>query len=207
MTREREEVVAVARSLFTRGLTHGRTGNVSVRVGDQILITPTGASLGTIEPDDLSTIGLDGQHISGPRPSKEAFLHATMLRERPQANAVVHTHSIHAAAVSCLADLDPDDAIPALTAYFAMRVGTLPLLPYYAPGDANAAEAVAQAAVHHSALLLSNHGPVVAGPDLNTALDVLEELEHTAKAFLLLQGLRTRPLTEQQRSTYRTDSR
>ncbi|MEV4082603.1 class II aldolase/adducin family protein, partial [Nonomuraea fuscirosea] len=116
---QRAEIIAAARSLFQRGLTHGSTGNLSVRVGEHLLVTPTGSSLGTVEADELSLIDTAaGAHVSGPRPSKEAFLHAAMLRARPEANAVVHTHSTYAAAVSCLDGLDPDDALPPLTAYF-----------------------------------------------------------------------------------------
>ncbi len=195
----RERVIATARSLYDRGLTHGRTGNISVRYGGQILVTPTGACLGTVRPGDLSVIDADGQHLAGPPPSKEAFFHAIVLRQRPSANAVVHTHSTKSAAVSCLDGLDPDDAIPPLTAYFAMRVGRLPLLPYHPPGDPGVAEPIARAAVDHPALLLANHGPVVAGTNLDTALDALEELEHTAEIFLLVKGLSSRPLTDRQR--------
>ncbi|WP_410657669.1 3-oxo-tetronate 4-phosphate decarboxylase [Amycolatopsis sp. lyj-112] len=196
---QRERVVTAARSLFDRGLTHGRTGNISVRDGDRLLVTPTGACLGTLRSGDLSVIDADGRHVAGPPPSKEAFLHATVLRQRPTANAVVHTHSTHSAAVSCLAGLDPDDAIPPLTAYFAMRVGRLPLIPYHPPGDIRVAEPIARAAVDHSAVLLANHGPVVAGANLDSTLDALEELEHTAEIFLLLHGFSTRPLTGRQR--------
>ncbi|MBB2903136.1 ribulose-5-phosphate 4-epimerase/fuculose-1-phosphate aldolase [Kineococcus radiotolerans] len=191
----RRDVVACARSLFTRGLTHGSTGNISVRTQGGFLITPTGSSLGTVEPDELSLVDLTGTHLEGPKPSKEAFLHAAVLRARPGTNAVVHTHSTHAAAVSCLDGLDPADALPPLTAYFAMRIGTLPLLPYHAPGD-TALEALAEdTARSYLAMLLSNHGPVVAGATLSAALDALEELEETAKLHLLLTGHRTRPLT------------
>lgn len=199
MIHERDKIVAAARSLYRRSLTHGSTGNISIRVGSHIIVTPTGVSLGTLLPGELSVMDSNGNHISGPKPSKEAFLHAIVLRERPQANAVVHTHSTYSAAVSCLADLDPEDAIPALTAYFAMRVGKLPLLPYYAPGDKGISADVAHAAANHAALLLSNHGPVIAGTDLAAAIDTLDEIEHTAKIFLLLQGMRTRPLTSEQR--------
>ncbi len=195
----RERVIAAARSLYDRGLTHGRTGNISVRQGEQILVTPTGACLGTVRPGDLSVLDADGNHLAGPPPSKEAFFHAIVLRQRPSDNAVVHTHSTYSAAVSCLDGLDPDDAIPPLTAYFAMRVGRLPLLPYHPPGDPGISEPIARAAVGHPALLLANHGPVVAGTSLDTALDTLEELEHTAEIFLLLRGLPTRPLTDRRR--------
>ncbi|EMD29478.1 3-oxo-tetronate 4-phosphate decarboxylase [Amycolatopsis azurea] len=195
----REHVIAAARSLYDRGLTHGRTGNISVRHGKQILVTPTGACLGTVRPGDLSVVDGDGNHLAGPPPSKEAFFHATVLRQRPSANAVVHTHSTYSAAVSCLDGLDPHDAIPPLTAYFAMRIGRLPLLPYHPPGDPGITEPLARAATDHPALLLANHGPVVAGTNLDTALDTLEELEHTAELYLLLRGRSTRPLTDRQR--------
>lgn len=191
-------IVEAARSLFARGLTHGRTGNLSVRTPDGILVTPTGSSLGTVEARDLSLVDDRGRHLAGPAPSKEAFLHAAVLRARPAAHAVVHTHSTHSAAVSCLSGLDPSNALPPLTAYYAMRVGRLPLLPYHAPGDASlAALAEATAATRH-ALLLSNHGPVVAGASLAEAMDALEELEETARLFLLLRGLPVNPLTAAQ---------
>ena len=198
MSAQRDDVIRAARSLFGRGLTHGSTGNSAVRGEGGILVTPTGSSLGTVTADELSLIDDRGRHLAGAAPSKEAFLHAAVLRARPGAQAVVHTHSTHAAAVSCLADLDPSDALPPLTAYFAMRVGRLPLLPYHAPGD-DALEALAErTARDHVALLLSNHGPVVAGTTLSAAMDALEELEETAKLFLLLRGVATRPLTSAQ---------
>ena len=203
MTAQRDEVIRAARSLFDRGLTHGSTGNVSLRTPDGILVTPTGSSLGTVTADELSLIDETGTHLAGPRPSKEAFLHAAVLRARPSGRAVVHTHSTHAAAVSCMADLDPADALPPLTAYFAMRVGRLPLLPYHAPGD-DALEAIAErTARDHRAMLLSNHGPVVSGASLAAAMDALEELEETAKLFLLLRGVATRPLTRAQAEALR----
>ncbi|MGA1838259.1 3-oxo-tetronate 4-phosphate decarboxylase [Herbiconiux sp. 11R-BC] len=194
----RDGIVSAARSLFARSLTHGSTGNISVRLDDRILVTPTGSSLGTVEADELSVIDLDGQHLSGARPSKEAFLHAAFFRARPRAGAVVHTHSTHAAAVSCLADVDPDDALPPLTAYFAMRIGRLPLLPYHAPGDETLEPLAEKVARDHLAVLLRNHGPVVSGTSLTTALDALEELEETARLFLLLRGQRTSPLSAEE---------
>lgn len=198
MSAEREARVAVveaARSLHARSLTHGSTGNISVRVGDVVLVTPTGSSLGTVLPGDLSLIGLDGRHVAGPKPSKEAFLHAAVLRARPADRAVVHTHSTYSAAVSCLDGLDPENAIPPLTAYYAMRIGRLPLLAYYAPGDDGLTSIAERAATTCRALLLSNHGPVVAGATLAAALDAIEELEQTAQLFLLLHGRAVRPLT------------
>ncbi|AQT80974.1 aldolase [Mycolicibacterium litorale] len=194
----RQQVVAAARYIHRRGLTHGRTGNLSIRLGERILITPTGASLGSVQADQLSVIRVDGEHLGGPPASKEAFLHVAMLRARPSATAVVHTHSSYSAAVSCLAGLDPDNALPPLTAYFAMRVGQLPLLAYHAPGDLALGPLAEDAAQRHPALLLRNHGPIVAGQDLDSALDVVEELEETAKLFLLLHGRPVQPLTTEQ---------
>ena len=196
----RAEIVAAARSLFGRSLTHGSTGNLSVRVGERIIVTPTGSSLGVVEAHELSVIDLAGRHVDGAAPSKEAFLHAAILRARPEATAVVHTHSTHSAAVSCLADVDDDNVLPPLTAYFAMRIGTLPLLPYFAPGDSGLEELAERKAHDHLALLLRNHGPIVSGRSLAAAMDALEELEETAKLFLLLRGQSTRPLSPDEAS-------
>ncbi len=199
----RAQIVEAARSLFSRSLTHGSTGNISVRVDDRIYVTPTGSSLGTVRPENLSVIDLSGTHVDGAKPSKEAFLHAAVLRARPAATAVVHTHSTYSAAVSCLDGLDPHSALRPLTAYFAMRIGTLPLLPYRAPGDDSLEQLAEETAREHLALLLSNHGPVVSGTSLSAAMDALEELEETAKLHLLLHGHRTRPLTADQVETLR----
>jgi 3-dehydro-4-phosphotetronate decarboxylase len=200
MTNEeiRRQIVDVGASLFARRLTHGRTGNLSARVKDGFLVTPTGVSLADLTAGGLSEVALDGTHRDGPRPSKEAFLHAAVYQARPDAGAVVHLHSTYSVAVSCCADVDPDDVLPPLTAYYAMRVGTLPLLPYHAPGDP-ALGPLAERTAHRSpAFLLANHGPVVAGADLASATDAVEELEETARLWLLLQNHRTRPLTPEQ---------
>jgi ribulose-5-phosphate 4-epimerase/fuculose-1-phosphate aldolase len=196
MAAVRDQIVRLGRSLFERRLTFGRTGNISVRQGDSILVTPTGASLGALTA--LSTIDIDGRHVDGPAPSKEAFLHAAVYRARPTAGAVVHLHSTYSVAVSCLDGLDPADALPPLTAYYVMRVGRLPLLAYHAPGDDALGPLAERTAATHHAMLLANHGPVVAGVDLDTAADAVEELEETARLFLLLHGHRTRPLTDGQ---------
>jgi len=193
-----EEIVALGASLFARRLTHGRTGNISVRVDEGFLVTPTGGSLASLTAEDLALVGLDGTHLSGPRPSKEAFLHAAVYRARPGAGAVIHTHSTHSVAVSCHAEVDPDDALPPLTAYYAMRVGRLPLLPYHAPGDTALEPLAERTAATAHAFLLANHGPVVAGADLAGAADALEELEETARLWLLLRDQPTRPLTPEQ---------
>jgi len=198
MSDARRQIVHLGSSLFSRRLTFGRTGNISVRDGSDILVTPTGASLGALEPGALSVIDERGRHVDGPKPSKEAFLHAAVYRARPAAGAVVHLHSTYSVAVSCLAGLPEDDVLPPLTAYYVMRVGALPLLPYHAPGDPTLEPLAEEVAGRHHAFLLANHGPVVAGADLAAAADAVEELEETARLFLLLQGHETRPLTPAQ---------
>ena len=204
MTGARDQVVALGASFFDRRLTFGRTGNISVRDGSDILVTPTGASLGALDQDALSVIDDQGRHVGGPKPSKEAFLHAAVYRARPDEGAVVHLHSTYSVAVSCLDGLPQDDVLPPLTAYYVMRVGTLPLLPYHAPGDPSLEPLAEEVAGRHSAFLLANHGPVVAGADLATAADAVEELEETARLFLLLHGHSIRPLTHAQVTSLRS---
>ena len=203
-SRVRDEICAVGKSLFDRGLTAGSTGNISVRLSDgSLLMTPTNASLGDLDPARLSLLDADGKHVDGDKPTKEAFLHRCMYCERPAAGAVVHLHSTHAVAVSILADADPTDVLPPLTAYYVMRVGTLPLVPYFAPGDEALALAVKAQAGKHHAVLLANHGPVVAGTSLRDAQYATEELEETARLHLLLAGRALRPLTPAQVETLR----
>jgi len=194
----REAIVRIARSMFERGLTHGSTGNISLRTDDGWLMTPTGSSFGELDPARLSRLDAKGQHVGGDAPTKEAFLHRAMYEEQPRFAAVVHLHSLHSVAVSVLADVNADDVLPPLTAYYVMRVGRLPLVPYFAPGDAKLAEVVRGYAGKHHALLLANHGPVVAGTSLAAAADAIEELEATARLYLLLRNESCRGLTEPQ---------
>lgn len=197
--RLREEICRVGASLFERGLTHGSTGNISAALpGGGWLMTPTGSSLGTLDPARLSQLDATGRHVGGDKPTKEAFLHTCMYRERPKSGAVVHLHSTHSVAVSCLEGVDHASCLPPITAYYVMRIGTLPLVPYFPPGDESLAEAVAKLAGKHHAVLLANHGPVVAGTSLAAAQDAVEELEETAKLYLMLRGERVRALTEAQ---------
>ncbi len=197
-TRLREDICELGRSIFARGLTHGSTGNISARCADGWLLTPTGSNLGRLDPARLSKLDWNGKLISGDPPSKESFLHLAMYQERARNQAVVHLHSTHSVAVSVLEGLDPDDLLPPLTAYYVMRIGSLPLVPYYAPGDMGLADAVRARAGKHHALMLANHGPVVAGSSLSAAADAVEELEATARLYLLLQGRRVRTLTPDQ---------
>ncbi|MBV1713103.1 MAG: aldolase [Desulfomicrobium sp.] len=199
INRTRDEICRVGASLFDRGLTAGSSGNISVRLSDGgWLMTPTNASMGALEPTRLSLFDATGRLVSGDKPTKEAFLHFSMYGERADAAAVVHLHSSYATAVSVLRDIDPDDVLPALTAYYVMRVGRLPLVPYFAPGDLDLAHAVKALASKHHAVLLANHGPVVAGTSLANAQYATEELEETAKLFLMLQNHALRPLTPEQ---------
>jgi len=194
----REEIATLAKSMFERGLTHGSTGNISAKLDDGWLLTPTGSSFGRIDPARISRLDWSGKLLAGDPPSKEAFLHLGMYQERAQNAAVVHLHSVHSVAVSVLEEVDPQNVLPPLTAYYVMRIGALPLVPYYAPGDMALADAVRAHAGRHHAVLLANHGPVVAGSSLAAAADAVEELEATAKLYLLLRGQRVRALTNEQ---------
>ncbi|MDX1888016.1 aldolase [Mycolicibacterium sp. 050158] len=186
MTAERTEIVRQGASLFDRRLTAGRTGNISVRVGPRILITPTGTSLGNLVSDELAVLDLNGQHLAGSRPSKEWPIHVETYRARPDSGAVVHLHSSHAAAVSCLAGLNTADCLPPLTAYHVMRVGRVPLVRYLPPGDPALGDEVGRAMSSAHSVLLANHGSVLAGRTLADAVDAAEELEETARILLLL---------------------
>jgi len=198
-SRLREDLCRLGRSMFSRGLTHGSTGNLSVRLPDGgYLMTPTGSNLGELDPARLSKLDAQGRHLDGDKPTKESFLHIAMYEERERSAAVVHLHSTFSTAVSVLDDVDPDDVLPPLTAYYVMRIGSLPLVPYYAPGDINLAQAVRGLAGKHHAVLLANHGPVVAGSSLSAAADAIEELEATAKLHLTLHGRACRCLTPEQ---------
>jgi ribulose-5-phosphate 4-epimerase/fuculose-1-phosphate aldolase len=194
----RDEICLLGRSIFDRGLTHGSTGNISAKIDGGWLLTPTGSNLGRLEPARLSKLDWEGKLVSGDQPSKEAFLHLAMYQERPANGAVVHLHSTHSVAVSVLAGIDPRDVLPPLTAYYVMRIDSLPLVPYYAPGDLQLADTVRGLASKHHALLLANHGPVVGGSSLAAAADAVEELEATARLYLLVRGQKLRPLTDSQ---------
>jgi ribulose-5-phosphate 4-epimerase/fuculose-1-phosphate aldolase len=194
----REEIVETGRSLFARGLSPGTSGNLSARVDGGFLMTPTNASLGSLDPDRLSRLDAEGGHVDGDPPTKEAWLHMAMYAERPEAQAIVHLHSTHAVAVACLDGVDEDDVLPPLTPYYVLRVGRLPLVPYGRPGDASLTEAVRERARTSHALLLANHGPIVAAATIAQAAAAAEEIEETAKLVLLTHGLKTRLLTPQQ---------
>jgi 3-dehydro-4-phosphotetronate decarboxylase len=197
-TRLRDQIVEFGRSIFDRGLTAGSSGNISVRLDDGWLLTPTNAFLGRLDAARIAKLDWSGELISGDPPSKEAFLHRSMYEERSRAAAIVHLHSTFSAAVSCMSGLNPTDCLPALTAYYVMKIGRLPLIPYYRPGDAALGHAIRGLAGKHSAVLLANHGPVVSAASLEAAVYATEELEETAKLFLLLRDAPVRPLSAEQ---------
>lgn len=191
------EMVNLARSLFERGYTVGGAGNLSVRLDDKrILVTPTGSSLGRLQTERLSVLDLQGNHLSGDKPSKEAIFHLAMYEKNPNCNAIVHLHSTYLTALSCLENLNYDNAMQAFTPYYVMRVGQLAVIPYYKPGDPNIARELGERALQGKAFLLANHGVVVTGKDLIDAVDNTEELEETAKLYFILQGQKIRYLTE-----------
>lgn len=197
-TQLRDAIARHGRSLYQRRYAHGSSGNISARLPDGFLITPTNSCLGELDPARIAKVALDGRHVSGDKPSKESFLHLAMYQERPGAAGIVHLHCTHCVAVSCLCHANTDDILPPITAYYVMRIGRLPLLPYYRPGDMALADAVRAAARRGHALLLANHGPVVAGKSLEDAVYSAEELEETARLYLLLRGQNTQFLTAAQ---------
>ena len=197
-SKAREQIAKFGRQLYQRGLVHGTSGNISLRLEDGWLITPTNTCMGELDPAAISKVDQAGNLVAGEKPSKEAFLHLGVYEVREEAQAIVHTHSTHSVAVSCMDHQQVEDVIPPITAYYVMKVGKLPLIPYFKPGDKALAGAVKEVAADHAAVLLANHGPVVAGKALDSAVYALEELEETAKLFLLLDNKKIRTLTPEQ---------
>jgi len=195
-TELRELLTGLAASLFARGYSVGSAGNISVRLPDGYLMTPTNSCLGRLEAGRLSRLDASFAHIGGDAPSKEVFMHRAFYRARPDAGAVVHLHSTMATAVACLADLDHENPIPPLTPYFVMRIGRrLPIVPYYRPGDPAMEPAIAEQARTARAVLLANHGPVVSGRTLTDAVYAAEELEEAAKLFFVTRATPSRTLS------------
>lgn len=200
----REEMVKLCKSLFDRGFSVGTAGNVSARLTDGILMTPTNVRLGDLDPDRIAKIDTNGDHIAGDRPTKEVFLHQAFYDTRPDAGAVVHLHSTWATALSCLSDTDSRDCIPPLTPYVVMRVGRVAMIPYAKPGDPETGNLIRALDGRYAAVLLANHGPVVSGKTLFSAVAAAEELEETAKLLIALRGMKTNLLTPAQVEDLRT---
>ncbi|RXT17861.1 aldolase [Rhizobium leguminosarum] len=197
--RLREEICRYGRSLFERGLTPGSSGNISFRLEDGgWLVTPTNASLGFLDPARISRLDAEGRLLSGDKPTKEIPLHTALYDTRGSARAIVHLHSTHAVALTMLPEIDPRAALPPMTPYYLMRAGETALVPYYRPGDPGVADAIRGLAGKYSSVLLANHGPVVAGDSLEAAVFATEELEETAKLYLLLRNLNPRFLSPAQ---------
>lgn len=202
--KQKEQICIWAKSMFDRGLTCGASGNISVRLSNgDLLVTPTGKSMGFLDPNEISHFSNDGMLVSGLKPTKEMPLHSAFYETRNNTGAVVHLHSTHSVALSLLPDIDPEDVLPPLTAYSIMRVGKLKMLPFFVPGDPAMGDAVRGLAGKRSAVLLAHHGPVVAGKDLEAAVFAIEELEETTKLALLTLGLSPRFLTKEQQDLLR----
>ncbi|MFF5482186.1 aldolase [Streptomyces sp. NPDC012935] len=209
----RREIVRVGTSLFARGYVHASAGNISARVGDSHLITPTDAALGFLAPDRLALVDASGQQVAGDRASKTLALHRRIYEADPTARFVVHTHSTHLVVLTLTGVWDQDDVLPPITPYYVMKVGHVPLVPYHRPGDPRVADLVTARIADRAAggtpiraVLLERLGPVVWGPDAAAALAVLEELEETARLWLLTDR-RPEPLPQhaidELRSTFR----
>lgn len=185
--------------MYERGLTGGNTGNISARTANGgLLVSPTGTSFGTLDPARLAQFDEHGQHIAGDKPTKEMPLHSAFYETRSSAGAVVHLHSCHAVAWSLMPDVDPDNFLPAYTPYSIMKLGKVKLLPFYRPGDPEMGNAVRGLAGNRSAVMLANHGPVVAGRDVEAACYAIEELEETAKLAILMRGYNANTLNPDQ---------
>jgi len=194
---EANELVRVARSLFSRGYSFGTAGNVSVRAADLVYSTPTGSSFETVLPEQIAVCSIDGAISGSAKPTKELPFHLAAYRARPEARAVVHLHSTYATAVACLRDLDMRNAIPPLTPYFSMRIPAVPVVPYLPPGDHGLAVEVERLARTTPAMLMRNHGSIAIGRTLAEASALAEEIEETARLYLLL-GERAQPLSPDQ---------
>lgn len=195
----REHICLLAKSMFDRGLTGGSTGNISARTEDGgLLVSPTGTSFGRLDPGRLSRFDAQGTHIDGDKPTKEMPLHTAFYDTRSTAGAVVHLHACHSVALSLMPDADEDNFLPPLTPYGIMKLGRVKLLPFFLPGDPAMGEAVRGLAGKRSAVMLANHGPVVAGKDIEAACNAIEELEDTARLAMLTRGLHPRALSDAQ---------
>src|SRR5438046_4286131 len=204
-TKRRDDICRFGRSLFERGLTPGSSGNITVKLDHGgWLVTPTNASLGSLDPARMSRLGPDSKLVSGDAPTKEVPLHTALYQTRGSARAVVHLHSTHSVALSMLPEIDPRAALPPMTPYYLMKCGHTALVPDYRPGDPAVADAIKGLAGKYASVLLANHGPVVSGDTLEAAVFAIEELEETAKLYLLLRGLNPRYLSPAQAAEWVT---
>ena len=196
----REQICILASSMFERGITHGSTGNISVRLdNDDILVTPSGSSFGRLDPNEIVKVTKSGQFIGSLSPTKELPLHKAFYETRGmKSGAVVHLHSTHSVALSMLPGIDEDNVLPSYTPYSIMLLGKVKLLPFFVPGDPAMGDAIKGLAGKRSAVLLANHGPVVSGKDLESSVNAIEELEATARLALILKGANAKALDDSQ---------
>jgi ribulose-5-phosphate 4-epimerase/fuculose-1-phosphate aldolase len=200
----RDEICRVGQSLFERGYVHSTAGNISVRLDDGFLITPTDACLGFLDATRLARVDGEGAQVSGDRASKTLALHRRIYAADAAARCVIHSHSTHLVAATLAGPWSADDLLPPITPYYVMKVGHVPLIPYHRPGDPKVGELVAQAIARFAArgtpiraVMLDRLGPNVWHENPASAMAVLEELEETAK--LWLHGARrAEPLEEAQ---------
>jgi 3-dehydro-4-phosphotetronate decarboxylase len=200
----RQEICRVGRSLFERGYVHSTAGNISARLGDGFLITPTEACLGFLEPQAIAKVGEDGVQVSGDRASKTLALHRRIYAADPNAGCVIHTHSTHLVALTLAGVWTPEDILPPLTPYYVMKVGHVPLIEYHRPGDPAVGDLVAEwienmrlQGTPIRAVMLERLGPNVWHSTPAAAMAALEELEETARLWLLTEGV-PEPLTPEQ---------
>lgn len=191
------ELVEAGRAVVAAGLSPGSSGNISVRAADgSILITPGGSSLGALDPDRISVVSAEGDWLSGDKPSKEVALHLALYRKNPGHHAVVHVHSAHAVAASCVQPWSESSALPPITPYFVMRAGQTPLVPYRAPGSAELGELLLAIGFPFASALLQNHGQVTSAPTLGDAIDAAVEVEEAARITLITAGQQRRLLSD-----------
>ncbi|WP_312996734.1 aldolase [Achromobacter animicus] len=200
--RIREEICTIGASLYARGYTVGAAGNISARLDDGWLITPTDACLGRLDPAELSKVDLAGNWVAGGKPSKTLLLHQGIYRASPDSRGIVHTHSTHLVALTLAGVWRPDEVLPPITPYQVMKVGRIPLIAYRRPGDPQAAAEVAAVAGEVRGALFERLGPVVWEKSVSHASFALEELEETARLWLMTQP-RPEPLTDEAIETLR----
>lgn len=198
-SRLRDDICRFGRSLFERGLTPGSSGDISVRLDNGgWLATPANAGLGFLDPARLSRLNAYRELVEGDPPTTKLPLHAAFYESRASARAVVRLRSTHAVALTLLPEIDPQNALPPITPDFVMACGCVPILPYFRPGDPAAAEAIRGLGGRRKTVLLAHQGALAAGETLRDAVDVFEELEQTARLYLLVRGLSPRTLNAEQ---------
>lgn len=197
----RQKIVLYAKSIFDRGLTTGASANMSVRIENAWVMTPTNTCFGFLNADELSLVSLNGELISGHRPSKEFQLHKAMYDKRPNDRCIIHLHSTYATALSCQPYKEKSNCVPSYTPYLTMRLGPIARVAYFSPGNDALAAAVGDVAANHAGVIMDNHGPIVSGTSVEDCVYGMEELEESCKLAFLLENRKATLLTEQQVQT------